>query len=202
MVNRILLLFFLTFSLYSCNPTNFDEVLFEGSPEALICQAEELPGQYFLIEDLSGPRPNEDLIININEPSATNQYLNLTGRISGWEHRYMLGEPTRTLPGFFLCQVVVFESINGANKALHWPTDEGRTIIQNDRNIGDDIILSADLFDAPDGTPWMDYRVEFTLRNLLITISTYSPENIANPDYALDLAEVLHQRLFEAIANN
>jgi hypothetical protein len=202
MVNRILLLLFLAFSLYSCNPTNFDEVLFEGSPEAFICQAQELPGIYFLIDDLSGPRPNEDLVININEPAATEQYLNLTGRISGWEYRYMLGEPTKSLPGFFLCQVVTFESIDGANQALHWPTDEGRTIIQNSRNIGDDTILTADLFDAPDGSPWMDYRVEFTFRNLLITISTYSPEDIADPDYALDLAETIQQRLFEVITNN
>ena len=202
MKKLLIILFFLTLSLGSCSPSPGGERLYKGNLELLGCQPEDLPGSYILMENLSGLRPNDELIINVEQPAATNQYITTTGRISGWAHRYILIEPTRTLPGFFLCQVVMFETIEGANRALHWPSEEVRITEQTDRSIGDELILTGSAFAAPDGSPWMDYRVEFSYQNLLASVSTYAPNDIANPDYALDQAEVIYQRMLDAIPNN
>ena len=202
MKNNALYLIFLSLILISCSASNGAERLFTGNPEQLVCQEADLPGSYILIENESGARPNEALIINKDQPAATNQYITTTGRISGWEHRFILIEPTRTLPGFILCQVVIFETLEGANQALRWPTEEARNIEVTDRSIGDDLIMTVVEFSAPDGSPWKDYRIEFSYQNLLASVSTFSPKEIANPDYALDLADILHQRMSDAISNN
>jgi hypothetical protein len=197
-MKTLIIILLISFLLSGCSSEAVDERLFMGSPETLICQEEDLPGFYFLIEDLSGPRPNNELVINPDEPSASDQYIALTGRISGWEHRFMLGEFSQTLPGFILCQVVLYESIDGANHALHWPHDEAREIIESERQIGDEMLLTVMAFDAPDGSPWIDHRVEFTHLNLLGAASSYTPVDLASPDYVLDLAEVLYQRMLDA----
>jgi len=196
MKNLFILLIF-TLLLTSCTASGGSNGLYFGSPDVLMCLEEDLPGEYLLLDDLSGARPNNELVIDIDQPEATDQYIELTGRLSGWEHRFMLIEMTETLPGFILCQVVVFESTEGAQNALQWPHAEARRVIETDRQIGDEIILTEMAFDAPDGNPWIDYRVEFTHQNLLGATSTYAPANIASPEFALDLAEVIYQRMLE-----
>lgn len=196
MKNLFILLIF-TLLLTSCTASGGSNGLYTGSPDVLMCLEQDLPGEYLLLDDLSGPRPNNELVLDIDQPEATDQYIELTGRLSGWEHRFVLTEFTQVLPGFILCQVVVFDSIDGANQALQWPHVEEREIIESDHQIGDEVILTAINFDAPDGSPWIDYRVEFTHQNLLGATSTYAPADTASPEFALDLAEVIYQRMLE-----
>ena len=171
----------------SCSSPN----LYEGSPEDLALLVEDMPGEYMIIKDLSGEKPNDSLTLNSEDPEAREQYLDATNRIDGWENRFVLIEMTQELPGFILNQVVTYETIEGARIALEWPTTENREFIDSDRKIGDMMILSQTPFTAPDESTWMDYRVEFVHKNVLGAISTYAPEDIATPDYALDLAERL-----------
>lgn len=195
-MKNLIKILILTLLLISCTASGSSGP-YTGSPEVVICFEDDLPGEYMLLEDISGARPNNELVIDIDKPEATDQYIELTGRVSGWEHRFMLVEFSQTLPGFILCQVVVFESNEGANQALKWPHVETRDIIDIDRQIGDEMVLTKITFEAPDGSPWIDHRVEFTYQNLLGATSTYAPKDLANPEFALDLAEVLYQRMLE-----
>ena len=194
MKKRIVLFLSALFSLALSSCSQTSEPLYNGSPEALICQEADLPGEYILLEDLSGARPNEDLSIDMDDPDASTRYIEATGRLEGWENRFMLTEPTQTLPGYVLCQVVTFASAEGASEALLWPSSEQREVIETERQLGEAMSVTQRPFEAPDGSPWMDYRVEFTYHNLLGAVSTYAPESIATPDDALDIAETLFQR--------
>lgn len=194
MKKSIILILFLL--LMGCSSTEQSILNFSlGTPQEIICQEDDLPGFYALIDDLSGDRPNEQLTISIDDPSASISYIEETGRLEGWENRFMLLEPTQTLPGFVLCQTVLFSSPDGARAALDWQGDPLIQITEVDRQIGDEMILTQASFDAPDGSRWIDHRVEFSYRNLIGAISTYTPEGIANPDFALDIAEILYQRM-------
>jgi len=187
-------LIFLGLFMASCSsPT-----LYQGSPEDLALLVEDMPGEYMIIKDLSGEKSNDSLTLNSDDPEARDQYLDATRRIDGWENRFVLIEMTQELPGFILNQVVTYETIEGARIALEWPTTENREIVDIDRKIGDMMIVSQTPFSAPDESTWMDYRVEFVHNNVLGAISTYAPEEIATPDYALDLAEQLF-RNFQTI---
>jgi len=193
-MKRLILLIILTILLGSCSEANnLNQELYKGAPEELMLKPEDLPGEYSLMEDISGDRPNESLTMNSEDPKALDQYLQQTGRIAGWENRYMLMEPTQTLPGFILNQVVVYESIKGTLTALDWPLVQVRETVETNRKIGDAMTLTMMPFNAPDNSAWIDYRVEFTYKNLLGAVSTYAPEGVASPDYALDLAERLLQ---------
>jgi hypothetical protein len=188
--------------LSSCSEANNPhQELFEGSPQELVLTTEELPGTYSLMQDLSGERPNESLTMNSEDPEARDQYLEQTGRIAGWEDRYMVMEFTQNLPGFILNQVVVYESIVGAQTALNWPSVKTREPMETDRTIGDAMILTMMPFNAPDDSAWIDYRVEFTYNNLLGAVSTYAPEEVATPDYVLQLAESLLENFQTHLSN-
>jgi len=200
-MRRLIIFVLLAMLLGSCSEANNpDQELFEGSPQELLLTPEELPGTYSLMQDLSGERPNESLTMNSENPQARDQYLEQTGRIAGWEDRYMVMEFTQTLPGFILNQVVVYESIEGAQTALDWPAVQVRETVETDRKIGDAMTLTMMPFNAPDESAWIDYRIEFTYKNLLGAVSTYAPEEIASPEFALDLAEKLFQN-FQSVPN-
>ena len=193
-MKRLMILIILTILLGSCSEANdLDQELYKGTPEELMLKPEDLPGEYSLMEDISGDRPNDSIKMNSEDPQALDQYLEQTNRITGWENRYMLMEPTQTLPGFILNQVVVYETIGGAQTALEWPSVQVRETVETNRKIGDEMSLTMMPFNAPDNSSWIDYRVEFTYKNLLGAVSTYAPEGVASPDYALDLAEHLLQ---------
>jgi len=201
-MRRLIILILLVLLLVSCSETNTpDQKLFEGSPQELLLTPEELPGTYSLLQDLSGERPNESLTMDSEDPEARDQYLEQTGRIAGWEDRYMVMEFTQDLPGFILNQVVVYESIEGAQTALNWPSVQTREPMEIDRTIGDATTLTMMPFNAPDDSAWIDYRVEFTFRNLLGAVSTYAPEEVATPDYVLQLAENLLENFQKGISN-
>jgi hypothetical protein len=189
-----LLILLMILMLTSCSSPD----MYNGSPQDLMLEAEDMPGDYIIIEDLSGQKPNSDLIMDSDEPEARDQYLEATGRIDGWEHRFVLVETTQELPGFILNQVVTYETIEGARIALAWPATENREVVDMDRKIGDMMIFSQTTFTAPDESIWMDYRVEFVHNNILGAISTYAPEDIATPVFALDLAD----RLLENFQTN
>jgi len=178
--------------LAGCNkPTNSAQQLFTGDPANLMLQEEDMPGLYVLMEDESGIRPNENLTMDSDDPEAQEQYLQRTGRLKGWENRFILIEPTDILPGFIFNQVVVYETPEGAQVALNWPVAQVRETLETERKIGDAMTLTMMPFEAPDDSAWIDYRIEFTHNNILSIIVTYAPEVIATPDYALDLAEKL-----------
>jgi hypothetical protein len=184
-----LLILLMILMLTSCSSPD----MYNGSPQDLMLELDDLPGVYTLMEDLSGDRPNEGLTMNSESPEAREIYVQRTGRVTGWENRFMLMEFTQTLPGFILNQVVVYESSNGAQTALGWPSAQVRETLEVDQEIGDTMIMTMMPFNAPDESPWIDYRVEFTYKNLLGAVSTYAPENVATPDFAIDLAKILYQ---------
>ena len=184
----------LTFILAGCTLTNPFDKFYTGSAENLICQQEDLPGIYVLMEEISGARPNQELNIDSTDPDGTTQYIQATGRLDGWEDRFMLAESSAELPGFILCQVVTFESSEGAKQALHWPYAQERQVYETDRQIGDDLAVTWVEFTSPNNELWRDYRVEFIYHNLLGVVNTYAPANIATADYALDIAEKMLSR--------
>mgnify|MGYP001134844476 CR=1 FL=1 len=187
-----IILIICVFLLASCSSPEEPTVeLFSGSPEELVCQEEDLPGTYLLIEDLSGERPNEELSLNNENPEDSEKYIQATERLSGWENRFMLLETTDTLPGFVLCQVVKFGSSEGASTALNWPVNENREVLEAEGQLGDAMTFTKISFKAPDESTWIDYRVEFTYKNMLGAVSTYAPENIATQEFALEIAETL-----------
>lgn len=201
-MKRLILILSITFLLCSCsNAKQRDPQLYEGAPQELLLQPDALPGSYLLMENLSGERPNEELTMEIDTPEALDQYLERTGRITGWENRFMLIETTHSLPGFIMNQVVIYKSPDGAQAALNWPVAQSRQNIESERHIGDAMTFTMMPFDAPDDSSWIDYRIEFTYENILGAISTYAPEDVATPDYALDLAEILYQHFQAQIAN-
>jgi hypothetical protein len=200
-MRRSIILILLIVLLSGCSRANNpDQELYEGTPQELLLHPEDLPGAYILMEDLSGDKPNEGLMMNTEDFEARDQYLERTGRITGWENHFMLMEPTKTLPGFILNQVVVYESIEGAQTALNWPEVEVRETIETDHQIGDVMTLTMLSFNAPDDSAWIDYRVEFTYKNLLGSVSTYAPEEVSTPDYVLVLADNLLEN-FQAVAD-
>ena len=192
----LLLTIFMGLIMSSCaSPT-----LYTNSPQDLVLQAEDMPGEYVVMDALSGKRPNEELSMESDKPEALIQYLEGTGRIIGWENHFMLMESTQILPGFIINQVVVYETPEGAQAAIDWPSVQSRQLIQTERNIGDIMIFTMMPFEAPGNLPWIDYKVEFAYKNLTGSISTFAPEEIASPDYALDLAELLFQRFQKALS--
>ena len=199
---RKTLLFLIILLITGCNAFGTAEGVYKkGSPQTLICKEDEMPGKYLLMEEFSGARPNKNLTMDINDPEESTRYINATGRLEGWEHRFMLIEPTQSLPGFVLCQVVLFKSSQGASEALWWNITDTQETLDVEQEIGDEIILTETSFKTPDGSPWIEYRVEFTFHNLLGAVSTYMPEEIAEPDYALNLAENLYHRFQESLSD-
>lgn len=181
--------------LAGCTLANpFAKQVYTGSTENLICREEDLPGSYVPIEELSGARSNQGLITDSTDPDGTTQYIQTTGRLDGWESRFMMAEPSTELPGFILCQVVTFESSTGAKQALHWPYAQERQVYETDRQIGDDQTVTWVEFTSPSNDLWHDYRVEFIYHNLLGVVNTYAPANIATADYALEIAEKMLSR--------
>jgi hypothetical protein len=185
-MQKLINLFFLALIVTGCSASG---QLYTGLPEPLTCIEADLPGEYSLLEDMSGNRTNEGLISNSGDPAGISEYIEATGRTDGWEKRFMLGELTTDLPGFILCEAVTFESTEGAGTALHWADTLGYQAVETDRQIGDELLVSMLEFPAPDGSTWLDYRVEFTYHNILGAVHTYTPTEVASLDYALDLAE-------------
>jgi hypothetical protein len=176
-------------ALVGCTFTNpFASQTYTGPTENIVCQDADLPGSYALVQALSGARPNQKLITDSTDAAGITQYIDTTGRLDGWENRYILAEPSTQLPGFILCEAVTFKTSDGAKQALHWPDTQSQPY-ETDRKIGDDLVVTWVEFNNPDNAVWRDYQVQFTYHNLLGVVHTDAPADIATADYALDIAE-------------
>ena len=193
-MNRLMHYLLLIVLLAGCKSTNPSaSQVYTGLPEDLICQDQDLPGSYALVEALSGTRPNQKLIDDSTDSAGITSYIQATGRLDGWENRYILAEPSTELPGFILCEAVMFKSSAGAKQALHWPDTQSQPY-ETDRKIGDDQVVTWVEFNNPDNAVWRDYQVQFIYHNLLGVVHIDAPANIATADFALDIAEKMLSR--------
>jgi len=187
---RLLPYLLLTAFLVGCTFTNpFASQTYTGPTENIVCQQTDLPGSYAVVTALSGARSNQKLITDSTDTAGINQYIATTGRLDGWENRYILVEPSTQLPGFILCEAVTFKTSDGAKQALNWPDTPDWQMVQTDRKIGDQLLVKWVEFKSPDNASWHDYRVEFIYHNILGVVHTYAPADIATADYALNIAE-------------
>lgn len=191
--------------LAACTPSS---KVYTGSPQELLCQVEDLPGQPgdFVLREYGISQQSNDTLKSLAlDIPGTNNYLFETGRIDGWLSDFLSSERgNASRPDEVFCQVVLFKTADGASTALHWDLSNENvkfTPLNVDQKVGQDIRVDTGAYTDQNGKTWDIYHVQFQHQNLLGNIQAYfaaGSDQQKAIDFTLSVAKNLLKRFESA----
>jgi|GEM_PF-1482654 len=181
-----------------------DVRIIDTDPQKLLCTDQDLPeeGKYFIPNsDWMSINTNEE-VISLRGVEKGRDYVISTGRVTGWWVARARGTRAARLPDELMCGVYLFKTAEGARlamtkyndvevspelnwKYLHVPMDLG------------DANLTYALYEIDSGgNKNTTYVIEFTYRNVMVTVEGYAQKEEDVPHAIL---EAVARRMFEKI---
>lgn len=186
----------------SPRPTNLfiDTADFVRSQHLLVLRPTDLASRYRVILDFQ--YSNVDLPFK-NAPERA-RYVNLTGRVDGWEITLERIDPDTPGPFEYTSRVEVFETVEGAKDAIgpgnFWVyTNDKRApdeLINKKCRIGSDCALFQTIPPSPkSGQANLRYDIAYRYKNVIVWVTINGLEEELDLTQLLDAAEIIYQKL-------
>jgi hypothetical protein len=186
-----------------------DSRIIDADPSAFLLRPEDLPAQagYYLPgSGYSGAYHNEEVLSGWGLERGQ-LYLERTGRVDGYWVDYVRGGEAAAAPEEFFCNVVEFETVEGAQLSLneynlvalavpgnaHWDFVDRPTIELGDENI---ILSTREV--QPDGGSKIWYRIEFSYRNFVGVVAGWGREEEVRHEFVEAAARTLLEKMESA----
>jgi hypothetical protein len=171
---------------FTPTPTpTLDIRIIDSDPEKLLCKKTDLPleGKYRIPGSGWMSINTNDEVIQARGTEKGRDYIISTGRVTGWWANFLRGSSAVQLPEQIVCGVYMFKTIEGAQLALskynavetsEVESNESYAYINNILGLGDKDISYVYYRLKRGGNREIDYSIEFTYKNLLISVDGYS----------------------------
>ncbi len=169
-----------------------------ADPSQFQLKKDDLPwrGEYTIPgQDWSGPYTNDELIAAWDDPAMARQYLQESGRITGYETYFKLGNPASGLPKEVGCSLVQFNTAEGARMAItdysftNRDTGEGWVTVGVTLPLGD--VNIAEYLEKMDegGAMVYEYWVETAYRNMLVECVAWGTRTTVTPAFVEEITQ-------------
>jgi len=179
---------------------SFDFEVMEDELSSFVVRDEDLPDEYRLLPGGESSLPTLALINEIGEIQAK-QYISATGRVNGWKIQLERERKDVFAPSYFESSIELFETNDGAHLALtpEWyPAyqDGEPTWVDGGCDLGDECLFYySKKHDPTTQLTTLRYEVAFVYRNVLVWVMGRGLDVDVTPEYILDAAQVLMNKL-------
>ena len=176
----------------------------DADPKDFLLERSDLPeeARYYLPNaGWISPHRNSEVVSGWGVDEGR-EYLEKTGRIDGWWVWYKRGTITVIAPEEIYDNIVIYQSIEGAQLVMtDYSNCQGRladsdwTILETDLQIGDMTIVCTDkeMQSTGDNRVWI--RIEFTYRNFYHAVVGWGWEKEVQLEYVANVARILLAKL-------
>jgi hypothetical protein len=180
----------------------FDPEVYASTLGNFVLRPDDLPNDYRIPENGEKRVSNLGVIQNVGEV-AGKHYIVSTGRIDGWYLQLERRKKADVAPAAFESTIELFESSDGAQLALspEWfkaYKDENKipTWIESGCNFGDQCLFYYyESLDPATNLTKLEYDVAFAYKNVLVWVMGRGLDIDVTPDYVLNAAEAVYERL-------
>lgn len=178
----------------------------QGDPIDFILQPEDLPKEsQFYLPDSSwtGRHSNNEVIQGWGVDEGRN-YLARTGRVDGWWVELYRGSQILAAPQNVYCEIVQYETSKGASTSnieyniIVMPSRSTFTWTQGKEvftELGDHTITYFREWTEDSGEKWIDYDIETTYYNYLISCAGIGRKVEVEPEYVANLVEIVLNKM-------
>jgi hypothetical protein len=170
-----------------------------------VLRSEDLPNQYRLLAD--GEQHNTNLkVLNTIGQAEGKRYIAATSRLDGWSLELERVNKLDFTPYTILSQVEVFDTAEGARTAFgpdwfHAYTNEVRepNWIENGCDLGDSCLMYYyEKIDPATELVTLQYEVAFVYNNVLAQVLGRGLDFDYDPEYVVEIAEILFEKIDSA----
>jgi hypothetical protein len=180
----------------------FDTEKLVENLDDFVLRSKDMPNQYRLVEDGEQHITNRRVMNTIGQAEGK-QFIAATNRLDGWSIELERVNKEDLTPYTIFNQVEVFATTEGARTAFgtdwfHAYTDDNRkpNWIENGCDIADACIMYYyEKFDPKTELTTLQYEVAFVYRNVLAQVMGRSLDFDMNPDYVVQTAEFLFEKI-------
>ena len=181
-----------------------DQRVIQADPSLFQLKKDDLPwrGEYTIPgSDWAGPYTNDELIAPWEDPVQARQYLEESGRVTGYEVYFKRGNTSAPLPQEVGCLVVQYRTIEGAQRAVTEFTFASRNLDENwvsaEVTLSLGAVSNAECLDKMDsgGNLNMEYWVSTSHRNLLIECVGWGAKANVTPEFVEDLVQKMLEKV-------
>ena len=180
---------------------DFDAGKMETQLSKYVIRDEDLPHKYRLPPDGEFVLSTKVIINEMGELQAK-KYVLATGRVNGWGIRLEREHKEDFAPLDIESRIELFESSDGAKLALSpewypaYKGDSGVTWVDGGCAIGDEcLIYFSEKHDAASQITTTRYEVAFVYRNVLVWVMGRGLDVDVTPEYILDAAQKIYEKL-------
>ncbi len=176
-----------------------------GSLDSYVLRPEDLPDQYKITADSEQHLTNLRVINTVGEVNGK-RYMAATFRLDGWSLELERVKKEDLIPYTIYSQIEVFETAEGAQVAFgeDWlpvyqePEDETKTPnwIEDGCDFGDACIMYYyEKLDPATELTTLQYEVTFVYKNTLVQVMGRGLDFDMKPDYIVNAAEILFEKI-------
>ncbi len=185
----------------------FDTEAVVASLADYVLRPEDMPNQYKIEADGEQHLTNLKVINEVGEVQGK-RYIAATFRVDGWSLVLTRVNKEELIPYKMYSQVEVFETPEGAQTAFGpdwfpaYSTEEGDTppnFIENGCDFGDACVMYlCEEFDPATELTTLQYEVAFVYKNMIGKVMGRGLDFDMKPDYIVDAAEILFEKIDSA----
>lgn len=185
----------------SLSHSDFDPAEVQTAMMDLVLRPDDLPNEYRIPP--SGESRYANLaVINERGELQGKKYIVATGRVDGWHINLVRANKEDIAPSYFESTIEVFETSEGAEKAISpdwykaYQVEDNPPTFEDGCNIGDTCLLyHSSKHDPATNLTTVRYEVAFTYRNLLVWVMGRGLDVDVTPDYVLNAAQAVYDKL-------
>ncbi len=180
----------------------FDPKSLENELSSFVLRDEDLPDDYRLPPGGENIVTTMTLINEMGELQAK-RYVLATGRVNGWRIQLERERKDAFAPSYFESSIELFESVDGAKLALspEWfPAyqDGEPDWVDGGCDLGDECLFYySEKHDPAQGLTTLRYQVAFVYRNVLVWVMGRGLDIDVTPEYILNAAQAIFDKLEE-----
>ena len=183
----------------------FDNAVMVDSLDVYVLRPEDMPNQYKIVENGEQHMNNLKVINAVGEVQGK-RYIAATQREDGWTLELQRVNKEELIPYTIFTQVEIFETSEGAQAAFgkDWlevyqeTEDETKTPnwIEDGCDLGDACIMYYfEKLDPVSEVTILQYEVVFLDRNVMGKVMGRGPDYDMNPDYVVEAAQLLYDKV-------
>lgn len=181
-----------------------DIQIIDTDPQKMLCLVEDMPkdGSYFLPREWMGINTNTE-VIGARGKEEGNEYVNKTGRVTGWWAVYQLSNRSKLLPYQIMCGTYLFKTNAGSDLAQDLYNDPAYNQkevnwikVDTLLNIGDKsaIYINRKIDNA--GRMNTMYQLNYSYRNMNGTVVIYG---FKEEEVSIEIAKEIAQKMMDRI---
>lgn len=180
----------------------------EGSMDQFVLRPTDLPHEYKILPGGEKPYGNSVLLYDMGEVQAK-RYIVETGRVAGWVLELERVHKADIIPYTLFSQVELFENVEGAETAfseawlpVYQEDEENPRVVhwvEDGCDFGDECLMYYyETLEAATELTRIQYEIAFRYENMTAWIMGRGLDIDMNPEYMLDAAEIVYQKIDSA----